>query len=203
MSEETRRALLATVAFVLLCLSFLLLFFRSASAAWQVEKEFPPGFYSPASEAAAEESEPSEPDGSQPMEEETAPEPEESLDSGESDTEIPPYFGELPEDGAVPDTGELSGPDDGPALEEKAELRESPEDLTLGASSLPPPPGYSTPIGPGGLSGDAQAALLEDIRAIRTDISLFLYGFLPLVIAVLILYKFCIWFYRTFIASAF
>lgn len=175
MSEETRRALLATVAFVLLCLSLMLLLFRSASAAWQVEKEFPPGFYSPVSEAGPEES---EPDESQPMEKETAP-----------------------------DAGELPEPDEGLAFEETfdetAEPGGAPDDLTLGASSLPLPPGYSLPIGPGGLSEDAQAALLEDIRAIRTDISLFLYGFLPLVIAVLILYKFCIWFYRTFIASAF
>lgn len=200
MSEETRRALLATVAFVLLCLSLMLLLFRSACAAWQVEKEFPPGFYSPDSEAASEESGLPEPEEYLPMEEETAPEPEGSSDGEETDTEIPPYFEELPEGETVPDAGELPEPDEGLAFEETAEPGETPEDLTLGVSGLPLPPGYSTPIWP---SEDAQAALLEDIRAIRTDISLFLYGFLPLVIAVLILYKFCIWFYRTFIASAF
>lgn len=75
-----------------------------------------------------------------------------------------------------------------------------PDKLTLGESSLYLPPDRDTPSG---LSEEAQASLLEDVKAIRADIRLFLYGALPVVLAAAVLFKGCVWFYRTFISGAF
>ena len=78
-----------------------------------------------------------------------------------------------------------------------------PDKLTLGESSGQLPPDAPKNDSPSGLSEEAQAALLEDVKAIRADVSLFLYGVLPVMLAALVLFKGCIWFYRTFIAGAF
>lgn len=75
-----------------------------------------------------------------------------------------------------------------------------PDKLTLGESSLYLPPDRDAPSG---LSEEAQASLLEDVKAIRADIRLFLYGVLPVVLAAIVLFKGCVWFYRTFISGAF
>lgn len=78
-----------------------------------------------------------------------------------------------------------------------------PDKLTLGESSGQLPPDAPEDDSPSGLSEEAQAALLEDVKAIRADVSLFLYGVLPVMLAAIVLFKGCIWFYRTFIAGAF
>ena len=80
-------------------------------------------------------------------------------------------------------------------------MEEAKQEMTLGESNLQLP--FLDKDGPNGLSAEAQASLLEDVKAIRADISLFLYGVLPVVLAAIVLFKGCIWFYRTFIAGAF
>lgn len=75
-----------------------------------------------------------------------------------------------------------------------------PDNLTLGESSLYLPPDKDVLSG---LSEEAQASLLENVEAIRADIRLFLYGVLPVILAAAVLFKGCIWFYRTFISGAF
>lgn len=75
-----------------------------------------------------------------------------------------------------------------------------PDNLTLGESSLYLPPDKDVLSG---LSEEAQASLLENVEAIRADIRFFLYGVLPVILAAAVLFKGCIWFYRTFISGAF
>lgn len=110
----------------------------------------------------------------------------------EMDTEDSP-----PEGIAITDFDELS------LVEEYRYLgmEEAKQEMTLGESNLQLP--FLDKDGPNGLSAEAQASLLEDVKAIRADISLFLYGVLPVVLAAIVLFKGCIWFYRTFIAGAF
>ena len=152
MSDDNRRALWLTAAFILLCLSFVLLFARGASAVWD-----------------------------------------------ELDPEDYP-----PEGIAITDYDELSVVEEykylGMEDNEDNEDAEEPEDMKLGASSFPGPPENGNPDG---LNEEAQPELLEQVKAIREDIQFFLYGFLPIVLAVFVLYKFCVWFYHTFIAGAF
>lgn len=113
--------------------------------------------------------------------------------------------GDYPPEGiAITDFDELSLVEEYqyPGMEDTGNQVE-PDNLTLGESSGQLPPDAPKADSLSGLSEEAQSSLLEEVKAIRADISLFLYGVLPVILAAAVLYKGCIWFYRTFIAGAF
>jgi len=54
---------------------------------------------------------------------------------------------------------------------------------------------------PGGVAGSDFVELLAEISGIRQSFDIFLYFAIPYCIAALFVYKFCVWFYYTFIGS--
>lgn len=70
------------------------------------------------------------------------------------------------------------------------------EDLTVGESGLT--------IGMSAGSSDTKEDdILKELSSIRSCMEIIVYFVVPAAVAILLIYKFCIWFYKTFIDSAF
>lgn len=97
--------------------------------------------------------------------------------------------GFFPGDTTEDPSGDLSG---GPS-------EPYPEDSSPDGSEIPPDePSEDEPTT---LPDDIPPGLVEDVSAIRQSLEILLYFVIPFSAALLFVYKFCMWFYYTFVRS--
>lgn len=101
--------------------------------------------------------------------------------------------------GPIPEQVQEEIPEEVPEIGE--EEGEVPEEVPEESPDDPEVPELEEEESRGDPLESETETLLEDITKIRQYLELLLYGLLPLTGAVILVYKFCMWFYYTFIRT--